>query len=295
MAYFTVELSSMLSAYAQLLNVRTQEQSFEIVKTFEGHDLKWYDNGSTYVRNWKYETSQGELFKYDSFDFFKMNNPNYLIDNFVYPMCLEKCGTLKDNITDNDDLNKSIIKQFLCTFWRHFYGYEIGQEDPLYWWALFKGWYDENIDFFIQNYQQMMIQNQNYITGLSKTLGNATANGNIKTDSQTNTDSKHSEIAGMADTPQDELDFKLNTGYPAQDYNFNYSSSVNGAKSHDDGQTNSESNEDSINKQNTETDVTARNKTIAELSRELSGFMNGIYLDLFEKAREYGLFMNVIH
>ena len=249
MAYFTVELSSMLSAYAQLLNVRTQEQSFEIVKTFEGHDLKWYDNGSTYVRNWKYETSQGELFKYDSFDFFKMNNPNYLIDNFVYPMCLEKCGTLKDNVTDNDDLNKSIIKQFLCTFWRHFYGYEIGQEDPLYWWALFKGWYDENIDFFIQNYQQMMIQNQNYITGLSKTLGNATANGNIKTDSQTNTDSKHSEIAGTADTPQDELDFKLNTGDPAQDYNFNYSSSVNGAKSHDDGQTNSESNQDSINKQ----------------------------------------------
>ena len=99
----------------------------------------------------------------------------------------------------------------------------------------------------------------------------------------------------MADTPQDELDFKLNTGDPAQDYNFNYSSSVNGAKSHDDGQTNSESNQDSINKQNTETDVTARNKTIAELSRELSGFMNGIYLDLFEKAREYGLFMNVIH
>ena len=295
MAYFTVELSSMLSAYAQLLNVRTQEQSFEIVKTYEGHDLKWHDNGSTYVRNWKYETSQGELFKYDSFDFFKMNNPNYLIDNFVYPMCLEKCGTLKDNITDNDDLNKSIIKQFLCTFWRHFYGYEIGQEDPLYWWALFKGWYDENIDFFIQNYQQMVIQNQNYITGLSKTLGNATANGNIKTDSQTNTDSKHSEIAGTADTPQDELDFKLNTGDPAQDYNFNYSSSVNGAKSHDDGQTNSESNQDSINKQNTETDVTARNKTIAELSRELSGFMNGIYLDLFEKAREYGLFMNVIH
>lgn len=295
MAYFTVELSSMLSAYAQLLNVRTQEQSFEIVKTYEGHDLKWRDNGSTYVRNWKYETSQGELFKYDSFDFFKINNPNYLIDNFVYPMCLEKCGSLKDNITDNDDLNKSIIKQFLCTFWRHFYGYEIGQEDPLYWWVLFKGWYDENIDYFIQNYQQMIIQNQNYITGLSKTLGNATANGNIKTDSQTNTDSKHSEIAGTADTPQDELDFKLNTGDPAQDYNFNYSSSVNGAKSHDDGQTNTESNQDSINKQNTETDVTARNKTIAELSKELSSFMNGIYLDLFEKAREYGLFMNVIH
>lgn len=295
MAYFTVELSSMLSAYVQLLNVRTQEQSFEIVKTYEGHDLKWHDNGSTYVRNWKYETSQGELFKYDSFDFFKMNNPNYLIDNFVYPMCLEKCGTLKDNVTDNDDLNKSIIKQFLCTFWRHFYGYEIGQEDPLYWWALFKGWYDENIDFFIQNYQQMIINNQNYITGLSKTLGNATANGNIKTDSQTNTDGKHSEIAGTADTPQDELNFKLDTGDPAQDYNFNYSSAVNGAKSHDTGQTNSESNQDSINKQNTETDVTARNKTIAELSRELSGFMNGIYLDLFEKAREYGLFMNVIH
>ena len=295
MAYFTVELSSMLSAYVQLLNVRTQEQSFEIVKTYEGHDLKWHDNGSTYVRNWKYETSQGELFTFDSFDFFKMNNPNYLIDNFVYPMCLEKCGTLKDNVTDNDDLNKSIIKQFLCTFWRHFYGYEIGQEDPLYWWALFKGWYDENIDFFIQNYQQMIINNQNYITGLSKTLGNATANGNIKTDSQTNTDAKHSEIAGTADTPQDELNFKLDTGDPAQDYNFNYSSSVNGAKSHDTGQTNSESNQDSINKQNTETNVTARNKTIAELSRELSGFMNGIYLDLFEKAREYGLFMNVIH
>lgn len=283
MAHYTTELSNMLASYVRLLDVRTQSQSFEIVKTTIGHNIEWYKNGDKYVRNWKYETSEGMLYKNSNFDFFKMNNPNYLIDNFVYPMCLENCGELKDNVTSDSELNKQIIKKFLETFWRHFYGYEIGQENPLYWWTLFKGWYDENIDYFIQNYQQMIIKQQNYITGLSHTTGNSQAQ------SSGTAESLNSAIAGTADTPQNELNFGLNTGDPAKDYNFNYSSQVNGSKAHDTSSQKANSNQDDVQ------DMTSRNMTVAQLSNELNQFMNGIYLNLFEKAREYGLFMNVIY
>lgn len=284
MAYYTVELSSMLSAYASLLDIRTNEKSFQIVNTVDGHAIIWDDGNGKFVQLPNYHTENGMTFTHTDFDFFKINNPNYLISNFVYPMCLEKCGELKDSVTDDPDLNRMIIDKFLQTFWRHFYGYEIGQENPQYWWTLFKGWYDENIDYFIQNYQKMIIENQNYITGLTHSTGNTSAQANGSSDGLS------SAIAGTADTPQDELNFGLNTGDPAKDYNFNYSSQVNGTKQHDTNTSTSASNQDNTN------DSTMRMRTIAELSSQLDQFFNnGIYLNLFEKAREYGLFMNVIH
>lgn len=284
MAYYTVELSSMLSAYASLLDVRTNEKSFKIVNTVEGHTIIWDNGDGKFVQLPNYHTEEGMTFTHHDFDFFKINNPNYLVSNFVYPMCLEKCGELKDNITDDPDLNKAIIDKFLQTFWRHFYGYEIGQENPQYWWLLFKGWYDENIDYFIQNYREMIIKNQNYITGLTHSTGNMNAQ------SKGTSDALSSSIAGTADTPQNELNFGLNSGDPAKDYNFNYSSNVNGAKEKSSGTNTSDSNQDTTN------DSEMRMRTIAELTSQLDQFFdNGIYLNLFEKAREYGLFMNTIH
>lgn len=285
MAWYTIEVSGILAAYAKLLDVRTNEQEgFEIVETINGHTIKWDSDNGHYVQLPKYETTKGLHYTNHDFDFFKINNPNYLVEKFAYPCALDHCGELKDNITSDKDLNKSIIDKFIQTFFRYFYGYEIGQENPNYWWLLFKEWYDENIDFFIQNYQQMIIENQNYITGLSHSTGNMQSNA------QGSSDGYNSSIAGTADTPQDELNFALNTGDPAKDYNFNYSSSVNGAKSHDMNKSTSDSTQDTHN------DMTARNQTIASLSSQLDNlFNNGIYLNLFEKAKEKGLFMRVIH
>lgn len=308
MAYFTVELSSMLASYATLVDPDGHGIDFEVVSTVDGDGHSFVPSSNQYVHLPLYQTQSGEMFEDHDFLYFPNNTPNYLINKYTYPMALQYCGHLKDNITNQPDLNQAIIAQFLQTFWRHFYGYEIGQEDPLYWWVIFKDWYDENIDFFIQAYQKMILENQNFITGLSHTTG--TNKGNIQTQattddvahSTTTNDSQQSSIAGVADTPQNELDFKLNTGDPAQDYNFNYSSNVTGTKAHnvDTTETNStdntksNSNQDSIN--DAVSDTEARSQTIADLVNQLDRYFdNGIYLNLFEKARKYGLFMNVIH
>lgn len=261
MAKYTVELSSMLCAFANLQEIQDQDEHLSI-KNIDNLELFDY-----YSHNFKYNI---------------YNIPNYIIDKYAKSFFERYVTHVPDNFTDNKDLNAEIMNKFYQAFIRHFYGREIGQENPLYFWVILQGYLQEHMPFFIQAYQQMIIDNQNFITNISDATNHQTGNQNA------NTTGDSSAIAGRADTPQNELNFALNTGDPAKDYNFNYSSSVDGTKSQDHTTSVADSTADSTSH------AQGRNATIASLVNELQRFSNGIYIEMFNRAENYGLFLKIV-
>lgn len=272
MAKYTVELSSIICSYAGLISPDDDPQSV----TIKGISY----NGKT-VPDFTYNTHH---FEYDG-----LLTPNQIINSYAFNCFQRNAGDLIDNFTNDQQINTQIMTQLINTFCRHFWGYEIGQEDPLYWWTLVRGFFDENMPLFIQEYQEMIINKQNFITGLTKTTTNNT--GELNSDVVGTTDGASNSLNGTADTPQNQLNFSLNSADPTKDYTFNYASNVAGAKSTNFNKANTTTNQNTKN--NTTSQSFGRNQTIMSLVNQLNQFSNGMYLELFNKAKQYGLFMNV--
>lgn len=258
MAKYTIELGSMVSAHAHLMATQGDDRILNI------------GDGSGYEK----------VFNLPEFVWLE---PNEVIDKYARSFMDKHVGTgLQENITDQADLNSAIYDRFCQTLIRHFYGYEIGQENPLFFLTLLRQCLDMYLPIWYQGYQKLFIDKAQWITnvndGTSLTV----------TKSDANSDSKQASIAGNADTPQNELDFKMNTGDPTDDYNFSYASDVNGAKST--GTTTNVANGTT----NTTTHNEGRNAIITDLLDKMLQYTNGIYFDLFDKIKAQRLFLEVI-
>lgn len=261
MAKYTVELSSMVCAFAYLQDPQGEDTHLSIEDVDSVDLFDYYSHEFLYSQN---------------------TNPNKIIDKYGLAFMYDRLTEIPHNFTDNEDLNKEILDRFLKAFIRHFWGREIGQENPHYWYVILQGFFDEHMPIFIQAYQKMMIENQNFITNVADSQSTGQSNANSVSEGT------GSSISGTADTPQNELDFKIATGDPTDDYNFNYSSQVGGAKSKDSNTTKSDAND----KQTSHSE--GRNATIMDLVNQLQQFSNGIYLDMFSRAWDYGLFLSII-
>lgn len=257
MAKYTVELGSMVSAHAHLMKTQGDDRILNI------------GDGSGYTKTFNMPE-------------FVWLAPNDVIDNYARSFMDKHVGKdLQENITDQADLNNAIYDRFCQTLLRHFWGYEIGQENPLYFLTLLRQCLDMYLPIWYQGYQKLFIDKAQWITnisdGTSLTVTKSDANGT----------SKQASIAGNADTPQNELNFKLNTGDPTDDYNFSYASDVNGAKST--GSTTNNANGTT----NTTTHNEGRNAIITDLLDKMLKYTNGIYFDLFDKIKGQRLFLEV--
>jgi hypothetical protein len=257
MAKYTIELGSMVSAHAHLMSTQGDDRILNI------------SDGSGYEKTFNMPE-------------FVWLSPNEVIEKYAKSFIDRHVGTgLQESITDNEDMNAAIYDRFCQTLIRHFWGYEIGQENPLYFLTLLRSCLDMYLPIWYQGYQKLFIDKAQWITnvndGTSLTVSKSDAAGN----------SKQASIAGNADTPQNELDFKMNTGDPTDDYNFHYASDVNGAKST--GSTTNSANGTS----NTTTHSEGRNAVITDLLNKMLTYTNGIYFDLFDKLKAEGLFMFV--
>lgn len=257
MAKYTIELGSMVSAHAHLMSTQGDDRILNI------------SDGSGYEKTFNMPE-------------FVWLSPNEVIEKYAKSFIDRHVGTgLQESITDNEEMNAAIYDRFCQTLIRHFWGYEIGQENPLYFLTLLRSCLDMYLPIWYQGYQKLFIDKAQWITnvndGTSLTVSKSDAAGN----------SKQASIAGNADTPQNELDFKMNTGDPTDDYNFHYASDVNGAKST--GSTTNSANGTS----NTTTHSEGRNAVITDLLNKMLTYTNGIYFDLFDKLKAEGLFMFV--
>lgn len=257
MAKYTIELGSMVSAHAHLMATQGDDRILTI------------GDGSGYEKTFNMP------------DFVWMT-PNEVITKYATSFMDRHVGEgLQESITDNEELNAAIYDRLCQTLVRHFWGYEIGQENPEYFLILLRQSLDMYLPIWYQGYQKLFIDKAQWITnvndGTSLTLSKSDAAGN----------SKQASIAGNADTPQNELDFKITTGDPADDYNFRYASDVNGAKST--GSTTNTANGTA----NTTTHSEGRNGVITDLLNKMLTYTNGIYLDLFDRLKAEGLFMFV--
>lgn len=257
MAKYTIELGSMVSAHAHLMSTQGDDRILNI------------SDGSGYEKTFNMPE-------------FVWLSPNEVIEKYAKSFIDRHVGTgLQESITDNEEMNAAIYDRFCQTLIRHFWGYEIGQENPLYFLTLLRSCLDMYLPIWYQGYQKLFIDKAQWLTnvndGTSLTVSKSDAAGN----------SKQASIAGNADTPQNELDFKMNTGDPTDDYNFHYASDVNGAKST--GSTTNSANGTS----NTTTHSEGRNAVITDLLNKMLTYTNGIYFDLFDKLKAEGLFMFV--
>lgn len=257
MAKYTIELGSMVSAHAHLMATQGDDRILNI------------SDGSGYEKTFNMPE-------------FVWLSPNEVIEKYAKSFIDRHVGLdLQENITGQHDLDNAIYNRFCQTLVRHFWGYEIGQENPLYFLTLLRSALDMYLPIWYQGYQKLFIDKAQWITndndGTSLTLTKSDANSN----------SKQASIAGNADTPQNELDFKMNTGDPTYDYNFHYASDVNGAKST--GSATNTANGTS----NTTTHSEGRNAVITDLLNKMLTYTNGIYFDLFDKLKAEGLFMFV--
>lgn len=265
MAKYTVELSTLISAHAYLTDTVAQE------KLVEFKDAAW-DTAAGVMRGEKHSFMFGT---------YLYPNPNEIITNHAKDFIVKHVGDLTPPITDNKELNDQLFDQLCQNFVRHFYGYEIGQENPEYWFILLRSVLEQQLPIWAQGYQQLFIDKAQWITntGQSDTL--------TKTKNDQTNEGNESSIAGSADTPQNDLNFKLNTGDPAQDYNFAYASDVNGAKSRSTGTANANGTSD------TTATSQGRNQVITNLLNGMLLYADGIYFDLWDKCKAAGLFMQV--
>lgn len=274
MSRFTIEFSQMIAAYAAVIDPTVARD----VLHFTGRGSVTVDPDTAVVTP---TGDQSAPFDYQSdiYAFNDMTVPVTLAKKFAPAAIREHTGIDDPMITTDNALNKQIMDDFYTAFARHFWGNEIGQENPLHFWAIFAGFLQEQLPVWAAAYQELIINKHMFITGLST--------GNGQTASATSMSANGSAMAVDAGTnnPQNELKFQLNSADPAQAYNFNYASNVNGSK-------NSSQNESSGNTSSTvQNNSTIRSQSIARLVMELDTFANGIYLNVFQKAVDEGMFM----
>lgn len=339
MAKITVTVGSMVSAHARLTDVLDDKKNLEfkqgkyiskeITRNWVGDLSGTYTNRSEVISLWngQHPDKQANYVRLDldvahlfnetvktteysypefifdeaTFDYMNLATPNAIVENYGPSFFDKHIGSIVDNYTDNQDTNKQISDQFKKTFLRKFWGYEIGQENPLYWCLLVKEFMDEQMPLFVQSWKQLVVDNQQWTTYIthqtSDTVGNVTGAGNSTTNSTGHT--KGSSIQGVADTPQNGLDFDMVKEKTLDDYNvtddytFNYASQVTGArnKGEDDSTSTTKSDDKQDSKNHNDTNGNGRSDTIVSLINEMETFMNGAYQNIFAKAFTYGLFI----
>lgn len=299
------------------------------------------------------------------------------ITDYAYPWLIHEIETLKEDYSDDSDLNRSISNQLAQTFVRHFWQYEIGFETPDVFAIQLRAFFDEYMPIFIKWYQQYAVNNQAYLTsvtsltrnvdgtihmtgtgkadgnlsdktvtdgttnqnGTAKTTGKTTdtetgsQNGTTKTNGEQSSQDK--SLSGTADTPQDQLATDFGASDPVSGYTFDYASQVVGSNTTNkttSSETQTNTSDTSANRNGTsesdttttdagashnETDRTQttsntsentndqksnnkeqtgtqdRTQTIMDLTNQILNYVDGLYLDMFERMLNYGLFMQV--
>lgn len=202
-------------------------------------------------------------------------------DHVVQAFFKDNVGDFPYKISDDEVVNNQFLITFERNFLRHFYTLEISQENPLSWFILLSDFLNSEMPRFIKQYQALD-QNDWLQTNTSHGAGT-----NESTATQTGRNASN-QLNANADTPQNALDFSLDSDDPTKDYNFNYASVVAGAKSTGTNNTDAKQNNSS------ESNANSRNATLMQLVTELDTFANGVYLNLWTRAtRQYHLFMGV--
>lgn len=202
-------------------------------------------------------------------------------DDLILDFFKKNIGDFPYQISEDDTINQKFLISFERNFLRHFYTLEISQENPLSWFVLVSDFLNSEMPRFIKQYTALD-QNDWLQTSVNHGTG---SNDVTATQSATNASN---QLNANADTPQNALDFSLDSADPTKDYNFNYASVVAGAKS------SGTNNADSSQKNNSVADSTSRNASLMQLITELDTFANGVYLNLWTRAtRQYHLFMGV--
>ena len=218
-------------------------------------------------------------------------------DEAVLSFFKENIGNFPYQVSDDEAINNKFLITFERNFLRHFYTLEISQENPLSWFLLVSDFLNSEMPRFIKQYQALD-QNNWLDTNVSATNSKLSANqtNTSDVDATQNNKSSSNQLNANADTPQNALDFSLNSDDPTKDYNFNYASVVAGAKSGNNADTtsNQKTTNNGNTDQTTENNNTQRNATIMGLITELDTFANGVYLNLWTRAtRQYHLFIGV--
>lgn len=268
MSKYTIEVSQLLAAHANLLNP---------VKANGSYQLNGYHQAPNFQANTQNDNRSVML----NADQLLLNKPNEIIDKYARSFFDKHVGNFQQEITDQNDLNTAIYNQFCQTFIREFYGYEIAYENPNMFFVKLAGFMSRHLPIWYQGYEKLFIDKAQWITN-----DNDSHSLTVTKNDQTNKNNSAS-VAGVADTPQNELNFKMNTGDPTDDYNFNYSSQVNGSKGTENATANANGSSD------TTTHSQGRNNIITDLLNAMLAYADGIYFDLFQKAKYAGLFMQV--
>ena len=218
-------------------------------------------------------------------------------DSAVLAFFKNNVGNFPFKVSNDEAVNQQFLVTFERNFLRHFYSLEISQENTLNWFVLLSDFLNSEMPRFIKQYQAL---DQNdwlqTSTGSANSKLNATQSNTSDTDARQNNKSTSNQMNANADTPQNALDFSLDSDDPTSSYNFNYASVVAGAKSGNNADTtsNQKTTNNGSTDQTTDNTNTQRNATLMSLITELDTFANGVYLNLWTRAtRQYHLFMGV--
>lgn len=273
------------------------------------------------------------------------NQENEVIKLSALAWLTENCGKVYQEITSNENLNADLIDIFAQTFVRHFWNTEIGYDSPLDFFVHLRGFLDENLPVWAQFYKEAIIKKGLYQTSTGSVTvedngtlhfeGNSTSDNTSNTAGKTSNDGKNStqtktdgtnssdqdsnSLTAEADTPQDQINLKVDQDKADGSYDFTYASKVTGGLNHsktsgtnsatttvtgtDSSTATSTSDQKghsltqdahdqqtgSFNKQI----LRQRQIALGELAESISKLHNGIYQNLFRKAKQAGLFLLV--
>lgn len=261
MSKYTVSVAEMLSAYVGNLNVYENEETVEIRDPLSNQSL---------------------TFDVADFNYFKLSNPNFVIKNFGSMWIKSKLTYLPNNFTtDNPELNDKLLNWVLENFIRKFYMYEISRENALSWFVALESFFNQHLPYVIMSIQKIFLENLAFTTREAESTGNANANAT------STSNSKDDNTQASADIPQNDVSWQFDSADPAKTYCFNYSTVVNGAK----GENNTTAQTKSD--QNTKATSKGRDYTIMQLINQLQAWSNGVFVELWQRAKAEGLFMLV--
>lgn len=273
------------------------------------------------------------------------NEENKIIKISALAWLTENCGKLYQEITKDENLNADLIDIFAQTFVRHFWNTEIGYDSPLDFFVHLRGFLDENLPVWAQFYKEAIIKKGLYQTSTgsvtvedngtlhfegnttsdnaSNTTGKTTTDGSNSTQTKTNgttsNEQNSNSLTAEADTPQDQINLRVDQGNATGSYDFNYASKVTGSLNHStsngtndtsttvtgtdnstgtntNDQTSHSLNQDSHDQQTGNFNkqiLRQRQMALGELAESISKLHNGIYQNLFRKAKQAGLFLLV--
>jgi hypothetical protein len=212
--------------------------------------------------------------------------PVEMLDNDELMLSFENdIGDFPHNLTSDTAANEAFKLYTVRMFFKRFYNYYIGQENPLDWYRLVNYFFNEEMPRVIKQMNALENADDWLITNTGHMTGSGTANaGTTDVDGTT----ANNNMAANADTPQNQLDFKLGPD-PTDAYNFEYATAVNGAKANGVSHTSQTQKTDSTN--SSVSDSSGRNASIMSLIQEYNRFHSGKFIYLWQKAsRDYQLF-----